>query len=113
LSLCSIWLEHWIAEYAKRYSIAITGTIVHGTNNALPIPPTSDPICLSDPEESLLARIEWYTYFEEAGHGLEDDSHYTLINEAFYIDSVGKKVGKYTKKNLWHPERYVYNVCQL
>lgn len=71
----------------------------------MPRPPKSDPIYLSDPEESLSARKEWYTYFVEAGQSLEDDSHYTLINEAFYIDSDGKKVGNYTKKNLWHPER--------
>lgn len=38
---------------------------------------------------------------------MSDTSHLTLLNEAFFFDSEGKRRGKYVKKNLWHPERYV------
>jgi hypothetical protein len=36
----------------------------------------------------------------------------TLLNEAFFYDSTGKRRGTYVKKNLWHPERYV-STCHL
>lgn len=39
-----------------------------------------------------------------------DTSHLTLLNEAFFYDSTGTRLGTYVKKNLWHPERYVPGV---
>ncbi|KAE9968808.1 hypothetical protein EG328_007266 [Venturia inaequalis] len=38
-------------------------------------------------------------------HGEEKSEEYDLLNVAYFIDDKGEILGKYIKKNLWHPER--------
>lgn len=80
---------------------------MHGSSDTLPPLPKSDLVqnYTSDPYDAQSARREWAEYLDSHEEALADDSHFTLINEAFYIDATGKKIGSYTKKNLWHPER--------
>lgn len=90
---------------ARRYSVAITGTIVHGACEGLAIPPQRDPFEPASVEGSSSARQEWVDYLGQASEALANDSNFRLVNEAFYFDDKGEKRGRYTKKNLWHPER--------
>jgi hypothetical protein len=90
---------------ARRYSVAITGTIVHGACEGLGAPPQRDPFELSSVEGASSARQEWLDYLGQASEALADESNFRLVNEAFYFNDKGEKRGRYTKKNLWHPER--------
>jgi hypothetical protein len=94
-------LEDNIAGLAKEYEIAITGTIVHGTSTSLPSIPDSNPFA-KDSEE---ATKKWADYYQHIQSEMANTDHLTLLNEAFFYDSTGKRRGTYVKKNLWHPER--------
>jgi hypothetical protein len=48
---------------------------------------------------------QWSEYIQQVQSEMQDTSHLTLLNEAFFFDSTGERRGKYVKKNLWHPER--------
>jgi hypothetical protein len=96
-------MEECIADLARKYEIAITGTIVHGTSTSLPSTPAVNPFT----EKSDEATKEWSQYFQQIQSEMTNTDHLTLLNEAFFYDSTGKRRGTYVKKNLWHPERYV------
>jgi predicted amidohydrolase len=101
LSLPSRYMEECIADLARKYEIAITGTIVHGTSTSLPSIPDVNPFV----ENSDDATKKWSEYFEQIQSEMANTDHLTLLNEAFFYDSTGKRRGTYVKKNLWHPER--------
>jgi hypothetical protein len=96
-------MEECIADLARKYEIAITGTIVHGTSTSLPPIPEVNPFT----ENSDEATKKWSQYFQQIQSEMTNTDHLTLLNEAFFYDSTGKRRGTYVKKNLWHPERYV------
>jgi predicted amidohydrolase len=96
-------MEGCIADLAKKYEIAITGTIVHGTITSLSSIPDANPFV----EKSDEATKKWSEYFQQIQSEMTNTDHLTLLNEAFFYDSTGKRRGTYVKKNLWHPERYV------
>jgi hypothetical protein len=96
-------MEECIADLARKYEIAITGTIVHGTSTSLPSVPEVNPFA----EKSDEATKKWSQYFQQIQSEMTNTDHLTLLNEAFFYDSTGKRRGTYVKKNLWHPERYV------
>lgn len=87
---------------ARKYEIAITGTIVHGSSSTLPSPPTANPFGSTRSED---ATMQWTEYTQRIQKAMGDTSHLTLLNEAFFYDAEGKRRGSYVKKNLWHPER--------
>ncbi|KAL8702807.1 MAG: hypothetical protein Q9201_004023 [Fulgogasparrea decipioides] len=39
------------------------------------------------------------------GHEVAETKEHILINVAYFIDNKGEILGRYQKKNLWHPER--------
>jgi hypothetical protein len=97
-------MEDHLKRYAKDLGIAITGTIVHGSSEALPTAPRGDPLMRTEEDVDCTEREAWIDYLVNvAAH--KTDVDLSLINEAFYIDASGEKIGSYTKKNLWHPER--------
>jgi hypothetical protein len=77
----------------------ITGTIVHGTSSSLPAVPEVNPFSGDSSSK------EWSRYLQDVQSDMQDTDHLTLLNEAFYYDTRGKRLGTYVKKNLWHPER--------
>ena len=86
---------------ARKYEIAITGTIVHGTSTTLPAIPGVNPFT----EDSGEATKEWADYFQKIQPEMANTEHLTLLNEAFFYDASGTRRGNYVKKNHWHPER--------
>lgn len=102
LSLPSIHLESYLCDLAKKYSIGIGGTIVHGRVQGEGIP----QIPSSSPFTSESSMKEWHDYLSKHTTAiLENVSHIALENEAFLIDTQGEVCGRYVKRNLWHPER--------
>lgn len=87
------------------------GTIVHGSRDAGPAFPGSDPfshIPLKSgprPSKVTLQQLEWAKYLEQNPLSSEENSKPTLKNTAFFIDEEGVLQGEYVKQNLWHPER--------
>lgn len=87
------------------------GTIVHGSRDAGPAFPGSDPFShiplKSSPRPSkvTLQQLEWAKYLEQHPLSSEENSKPTLKNTAFFIDEEGVLQGEYVKQNLWHPER--------
>jgi len=94
-------MEECIADLARKYEIAITGTIVQGTSTSLPAIPDVNPFV----EKSDDATKKWSEYYQKIQSEMANTDHLTLLNEAFFYDATGKRRGTYCKKNLWHPER--------
>lgn len=109
LSLPSRHFESAVADLARTHSIAITGTIVHGTSISLPAAPNVNPFGTFRCEESTK---QWTTYIQDAEQSMKDTSHLSLLNEAFFFDAEGQRRGTYVKKNLWHPERCDHLYCR-
>lgn len=49
--------------------------------------------------------IEAHKGQKDGNSSSEEQSDHVLYNTAYFISSAGEVVGKYVKKNIWHPER--------
>lgn len=125
-SLPSRHLERFLVRLAAEHDICIVGTIVHGTStspklqNAPDDSPFDDIPLRSVPDvhahaDKSLGRTTssptqlqsaWMLFLDEAGDELYNTDRYSLLNEAFFLDGSGVR-GRYDKRNLWHPERWV------
>ncbi|GFZ47998.1 hypothetical protein JCM24511_05745 [Saitozyma sp. JCM 24511] len=107
----------FIQSLAKRYNVAIVGSIVHG---ALPLSaegqsfPASSPFahiplsCTGSPRPTKItpSQLEWAKFIEQNLPTTEENSEPVLKNTAFYVEAgTGELKGDYVKRNLWHPER--------
>lgn len=101
---------------ARKYEIAIVGTIVHGTHSKLECPSISPfDVDLDNGHQGTVGGEagtsressgldQWTVFLRDNHDALSQREDFELINEAFYLDKDGVK-GRYHKLNLWHPER--------
>lgn len=73
-------------------------------------PQVSPFVHLLDDEQSsegiTREQLEWAKYLEQYPETSEERAEPVLKNTAFFIEAgTGVQIGKYTKRNLWHPER--------
>lgn len=111
LAFPSKYLLSFLCHLAKAHRVCLVGTIVHGSRDAGPAFPGSDPfshIPLKSgprPSKVTLQQLEWAKYLEQHPLSSEENSTPVLKNTAFFIDEEGVSQGEYVKQNLWHPER--------
>ncbi|PWN53498.1 carbon-nitrogen hydrolase [Violaceomyces palustris] len=110
--------EHWLSfviSTAKEYDIdVVAGTVVelgtdpnsgfgHSVRPGGDQVPQSDRIPHRDPDHHQHAPVE-----NEGPETYKDqvpDLESNLYNTAYYVSRQGRVEGRYTKRNLWHPER--------
>lgn len=110
LTFPSVHLTTALQDLARENDIAIVGTIVHGSlpssAQGQPFPASSPFSSTSQDNKITSAQLEWAKYLQQYPATTEDNSNPVLHNTAFYIEGkTGEVVGKYIKRNLWHPER--------
>lgn len=106
----------FLQNVARQFKVAITGTIGCGVPVKVQCPmPTQSPfVHLLDgaPCQGLtaaqLAWAEWITQHPVSPqHNVGYPDYPQIHNTSFFIDDEGKVLGEYTKRNLWHSERWV------
>lgn len=114
LTFPSRHLTSFLQQLAKQYNVAICGTIVYGeipeATGRHAFPETSPFTHLLDEKHESNGitpeQLEWARYLEQYPETSEEVSEPVLKNTAVFLEAgTGKIIGRYTKRNLWHPER--------
>ncbi len=119
LTFPSDHLISFIVGLAREHEISIVGSIVQGTlpESALGSPfPSASPFSHIPLHSSVgfisgkitESQLAWAKYLQQYPQSAKEDAEPVLRNTALFIEGASGQIqGEYSKRNLWHPERYV------